>query len=181
MSRISLVGRSAASGAAREAFERKIAERGNIPNMYRAFGHRPWLLSTMDSHFAAVMGSGNVPLKLKEMLALQTSLQNQSQYCAASHTLLAERTGATPAQIASLLDFEAGPYSEKEKAALRFGLQMTRDSNGIPDATFAAVRAHFDEGEIVEIAAVVGLFAYFNRFNNALGLAPTKPGEGVDS
>jgi len=181
MPRISLVGRSRASGAAREAFERKVAERGNIPNMYRAFAHRPWLLTTMDAHFAAVMGSGNVPMKLKEMLALQTSLENECRYCTASHTLLAERTGATAEQIASLLDFERGPFTDREKAALRFGLQMTRDANQIPDAAFAALREHFDEGEIVEIAAVVGLFAYFNRFNNALGLEPTQAGEGVES
>ena len=181
MSKIPLVGRSQASGAAREAFERKVAERGNIPNMYRVFGHRPWLLSTMDAHFAAVMGSGTVPIKLKELLALQTSLENECRYCASSHTVLAERTGATRDQIAQLLSFEAGPYSDKEKAALRFGLQMTRDANRVPEATFTALRAHFDDGEIVEIAAVVGLFAYFNRFNNAFALEPTKPGEGADS
>jgi uncharacterized peroxidase-related enzyme len=181
MSRISLVGRSRAAGAAREAFERKLAERGNIPNMYRVFAHRPWLLTTMDAHFAAVMGSGTVPMRLKELLALQTSLANECRYCEASHTVLAERTGATPEQIAHLLDFERGPYSDGEKAALRFGLQMTRDANRIPDAAFAALREHFEDGEIVEIAAVVGLFAYFNRFNNALALEPTKPGEGANS
>lgn len=80
MSRISLKGRSQATGSVREAFERKIAERGNIPNMYRMFAHRPWLLATMDAHFAAVMGSGTVPLKLKELLALQTSLANACHY-----------------------------------------------------------------------------------------------------
>ncbi len=181
MSRIPLVGRSRASGAAREAFERKIAERGNIPNMYRVFAHRPWLLTTMDAHFAAVMGSGTVPMKLKEMLALQTSLENDCRYCAASHAMLAERTGATPEQIAQLLDFERGPYTGREKAALRFGLQMTRDANRVPDAAFAALREHFDDGEIVEIASVVGLFAYFNRFNSAFALEPTKPGEGADT
>lgn len=80
MSRISRLGRSQVSGAARDAFERKIAERGNIPNMYRVFAHRPWILSTMDAHFSAVMGSGTVPLKLKELLALQTSLANACHY-----------------------------------------------------------------------------------------------------
>jgi len=29
--------------------------------------------------------------------------------------------------------------------------------------------------EIVEIAAVAGLFNYFNRFNDALGVPPTEP------
>ena len=181
MTRISLIGRSQAEGAASEAFERKVAERGNIPNMYRVFAHRPWLLSTMDAHFAAVMGSGTVPMKLKEMLALQTSLENECRYCAASHTILAERTGATKEQVAGLRDFERGPYSDREKAALRFGLQMTRDANRVPESTMTALREHFDEGEIVEIAAVVGLFAYFNRFNNAFALEPTKPGEGADT
>ncbi len=181
MARISLVGRSKTSGAVREAFERKIAERGNIPNMYRAFAHRPWLLTTMDAHFAAVMGSGTVPLKLKEMLALQTSQENASRYCSASHTVLAGRTGSTPEQIAALRDAENGPFTDREKAALGFGLHLTRDANRVPDAVFAELRSHFDEGEIVEIAAVVGLFAYFNRFNNGFALEPTKAGEGVDS
>ena len=181
MARISLVGRSEAAGAAREAFERKIAERGNIPRMYRVFAHRPWLLTTMDAHFAAVMGSGSVPLRTKELLALQTSQENATRYCIASHTILAERCGATKDQIDALRDVERGPFTDKERAALRFGLQMTRDANRVPDAVLEDLRRHYSEAEIVEIAAVVGLFAYFNRFNNAFGLDPTEPGEGVDT
>ena len=34
------------------------------------------------------------------------------------------------------------------------------------------------EGEIVELLCPIGLFNYFNRFNNALHMDPTKPGEG---
>ncbi len=79
------------------------------------------------------------------------------------------------------MTFENGPFDEKEKAALRFGLQMTRDANRVSDEVFAELRRQFDEGEIVEIACVVGLFAYFNRFNEALRMEPTRPGEGVDS
>lgn len=58
---------------------------------------------------------------------------------------------------------------------------MTRDAAKMTDADVAALRAHYTEGEIVEIAAVVGIFNYFNRFNDALGMQPTKPGEGLDS
>lgn len=181
MPRVSRVGRSQAQGAVKDAFERKIAERGNIPNMYRVFAHRPWILTTMDAHFAAVMGSGNLPLKLREMLALQTSLANGSHYCTSSHTVLAERTGTTKEQVAALLDFESGPFDDREKAALRFGLAMTRDASRVPDAVFEQLPRWFDEGEIVEIAAVVGLFNYFNRFNEALKMEPTQPREGVES
>ncbi|HEY3172539.1 MAG TPA: carboxymuconolactone decarboxylase family protein [Thermoanaerobaculia bacterium] len=181
MSRISRLGRSQVTGAARDTFERKIAERGNIPNMYRAFAHRPWLLTTMDSHLAAVMGSGTLPLKLKEMLAVQTSLANACDYSTRSHTALAMRTGATPEQIAALLDFENGPFEEREKAALRYAIQVTRDANAVSEELYATLARHFDEGEIVEITCVAGLFAYLNRFNEALRVDPTQPGEGVDS
>ena len=58
---------------------------------------------------------------------------------------------------------------------------MTRSARSISDEVFAELRRHFDEGEVVEIACVVGLFAYFNRFNDALQTEPTAPGEGVDT
>ncbi len=51
---------------------------------------------------------------------------------------------------------------------------MTRDPHSIDDAALGGLRAHFDEGEIVEIAAVAGLFNYFNRFNDALRVEPTR-------
>jgi alkylhydroperoxidase family enzyme len=51
---------------------------------------------------------------------------------------------------------------------------MSRDSHSIDDAQWAGLREQFDEGEIVEIAAVAGLFNYFNRFNNALRVEPTR-------
>ena len=58
---------------------------------------------------------------------------------------------------------------------------MTRDANRVSEETFAQLRRYFDEGEAVEVACVVGLFAYFNRFNEALWMEPTGAGEGVDS
>jgi AhpD family alkylhydroperoxidase len=168
------------SGAARDAFERKIAERGSVPNLYRVFAHRPWILSTMDAHFSAVMGSGSVPLKLKELLALQSAMASGSEYGVSTHRSQAERLGATKEQIECLLSVENGPYTEKEKAALHFGLEMTRDANRISEVEFAELGRHFEEGEVVEIACVVGLLAYFNRFADALKIEPTKPKEGTD-
>jgi alkylhydroperoxidase family enzyme len=79
----------------------------------------------------------------------------------------------------ALLDFENGPFDEKEKAALAYAKQLTLDAHGIDDAMFARLRQHYDEGEIVEISAMAGMFNYFNRVNDALQMEPTKPGEGL--
>jgi alkylhydroperoxidase family enzyme len=79
----------------------------------------------------------------------------------------------------ALLDFESGPFDEKEKAALAYAKQLTIDAHGVDDAMFERLRQHYDEGEIVEISAMAGLFNYFNRVNDALQMEPTKPGEGL--
>ena len=44
---------------------------------------------------------------------------------------------------------------------------------------FARLRENYDEGEIVEISAMAGLFNYFNRVNDALRMEPTRPGVGL--
>jgi alkylhydroperoxidase family enzyme len=79
----------------------------------------------------------------------------------------------------SLVDFENGPFTDAEKAALAYAEQLTLDANGVSDTLFARLRSHYDEGEIVEISAMAGLFNYFNRVNDALQMEPTKPGEGL--
>jgi len=79
----------------------------------------------------------------------------------------------------ALPDFESGPFDEKEKVALAYAKQLTLDPHAIDDAFFARLRQHYDEGEIVEISAMAGLFNYFNRVNDALRMEPTRPGEGL--
>ncbi len=88
---------------------------------------------------------------------------------------MARRLGWTKDQIKNLADFEKrSDFTDAEKAALRFAERMTRDPHSVDDALWAELRRHFDEGEIIEIAASVGLFNYFNRFNDALRMEPTK-------
>jgi len=54
--------------------------RGNIPNMFRTVAHRPELLKTMIAHFRAVMETGTVSTKLKELLFVRTSQINRCEY-----------------------------------------------------------------------------------------------------
>jgi alkylhydroperoxidase family enzyme len=68
----------------------------------------------------------------------------------------------------------SAPFTPAEQAALHFAEQMTLGTGRVPETAFARLRRHFSPGEIVEIAAVAGLFAYFNRFNNALEVEITR-------
>ena len=64
----------------RELYERVGAARGNVPNMFRVFAHRPEILQTMVAHLDAVTKSGTVPVRTKELVATLVSRLNHCQY-----------------------------------------------------------------------------------------------------
>ena len=87
--------------------------------------------------------------------------------------------GWTDDQLAHLADWpQREDFTAAEKAALRLAETVTCDAHAVTDEQFAALRGFYSEGEIVELLCAIGLFNYFNRFNNALQMEPTKPGEG---
>ena len=51
---------------------------------------------------------------------------------------------------------------------MRLAETVTRDAHAVSDEQFAELRSFYSEGEIVELLCAIGLFNYFNRFNNAL-------------
>ena len=204
MPRITPVDPAESEGTNREIFQQFLKERGNIPNMMRTMGHCPEHLRTMVAHFRTVMNVGTVPRLVKELIAVRVSRINSCDYCLASHVLLARRLGATDMQVEALLGLTGAAeaavagfpedclgtapaeplpgadspgdalFSPAEQAALVFAGQMAGGTGRIPETIFARLRRHYSTAEIVEIAAVAGLFAYFNRFNNALEVEITR-------
>jgi len=88
---------------------------------------------------------------------------------------LARRHGWSDEQISDLANFrDRSDFTPREKAALELAERETRDPHTVDDDLWAELRNHFDEGEVIELAAAIGLFNYFNRFNDVLKMEPTK-------
>lgn len=75
------------------------------------------------------------------------------------------------------IDQHQDEFSPAERAAIALAERMTTDARGVDEEVWASLREHFDEGEVVELAAVIGLFNYFNRFNEALRVQITGAAE----
>ena len=179
MSRISRLDRSEVTPDLQTLFDKVFAQRGNVPNMFRVMAHRPEIFATMQAHFGAVLNTGTVSTKLKELIIVRTSQVNETPYCLASHTILARGLGWTDDQLSHLADWQRrDDFTAAEKAALRLAETVTRDAHAVTDEQYAELRSFYSEGEIVELLCAIGLFNYFNRFNNALKMEPTKAGEG---
>lgn len=74
---------------------------------------------------------------------------------------------------------EAGElFDSRERAALAWAETVTRISaTGAPDSAYAAVSAHFDDKELVDLTIAIGLMNTYNR----LAISFRTPPAAVDA
>jgi alkylhydroperoxidase family enzyme len=95
------------------------------------------------------------------------------------HTALARQLGVTEELLDALyhIDQHRHLFTDRELVALRFAEIMTTSARDVDEELWDALQAYFDDGEIVEIATVIGLFNFFNRYADALQILPPKSHE----
>jgi alkylhydroperoxidase family enzyme len=64
----------------RPTFDAYIRERGKVPNLFRVAAHHPGITVKLAALQATVMGPGEVPVLLKELLATRVSHINLCDY-----------------------------------------------------------------------------------------------------
>lgn len=90
---------------------------------------------------------------------------------------MARRLGATEEMLAAVradAPVAGAGLAPGWLAALAYADAMAQVGGAVTDAEFAELARHWDEGEIVEISMVIGLFSYFNRFTTALCIEVTR-------
>lgn len=146
---------------------------GVIPNSVRTMAHRPEIARAFTALNIAVMTSeAGVTPEFKRLLGCVSSFASGCMYCQAHMILASERFGASEARLNDVWNFADSPhFSDAEKAALAFAHAATQVPNAVTEDHHAALRAHWPEGEIVEIMGVVALFGFLNRWNDSMGSA----------
>jgi AhpD family alkylhydroperoxidase len=95
MPRISRLKRDEVSGDSLAIYDRVLRDRGNVPNMFRTMAHRPEIFETIIAHMEAVLNTGTLHKKLKELVIVRTSQLNRTPYCLASHPQSANASAGT--------------------------------------------------------------------------------------
>ena len=78
--RVTRVAETESAAGVYEMFETFRRTRGNVPNLFRVAAHRPPIAETLWRHMNAVLGPGEVPVLLKEFVAIRVSHLNQCRY-----------------------------------------------------------------------------------------------------
>jgi len=66
--------------AVRGVFDEFVRTRGKVPNLFRVAAQRPPIVQTLHAHMQAVMGPGEVDVRLKELLTVRVSHINDCEY-----------------------------------------------------------------------------------------------------
>ncbi len=143
--------------------------RGFVPNSILTMARRPAIARAFMALNQAVLYEGTVPEELKMLVSLVSSQASGCRYCQAHMANLSAIYHASRDRIAAVWEYETSPlFSEAERAALRLAHKASLVPNQVSDKDFAALRHHFDDGEIVEIVATIALFGYLNRWNDTM-------------
>jgi uncharacterized peroxidase-related enzyme len=155
----------------KEAFAAYVKALGFIPNSMLILQRKPKIVKAMAQLTAAVWEpDGEVDRAFKRLVAHVASRAAGCQYCMAHTAGGALLFGIDPKKVEAVWDFRVSPlYSEAERVALDFAIAAASQPNGVTDESFAEMRKHWSETQIVEIAAVVAVFGFLNRWNDTMG------------
>ena len=140
-----------------------------VPNSLFTMARRPEILRAFSELITRIWRTGTVPVGLKPLVAIVASTAAGCRYCQAHEAVDAKMRGVPEEKIEAIWDFERSPlFSEAERSALRFARDASLVPNEVTAAHFEDLRRHWDDGQIVELLAVIGLFGFLNRWNDTM-------------
>jgi AhpD family alkylhydroperoxidase len=74
-----------------------------VPNLFKAMAHHPAYLEVTWQRYKAIMLSGKLDRRTKEIIALAVSATNNCEYCVNAHTALLKGMGLDDAAIVELI------------------------------------------------------------------------------
>ncbi len=124
----------------------------------------PGAFKAMSSLEAYLRDSGLEP-GLLELIKLRASQINGCAYCIDMHWKDARAAGESEQRLYGLDAWrEASYYTDRERAALEWTEALTDITNGhVRDAVYDAVRGHFSDKELADLAWAVAAINAWNR------------------
>ena len=143
--------------------------RGFTPNSIQTMARRPNIVRAFMELNKVVLYEGTVSEELKMLISLIASQVAGCRYCQAHMANLSKIYEASAEKIANVWSFETSDlFTDAERAALRLAYHGAMSPAQTTAEDFAVAYEHFDEGQVVEIVATVGLFGFLNRWNDSM-------------
>jgi uncharacterized peroxidase-related enzyme len=144
---------------------------GFCPNSVLTMQRRPRIAKAfIELNMAVMENLGSITAEQKRLIAYVSSAATGCRYCEAHTALAANRYGGRPERVEAVWDFENSDlFTQAERAAFRYALAASSVPNSVDEKIAADLKTFWTDDEIVEIAGVVALFGFLNRWNDSMG------------
>jgi alkylhydroperoxidase family enzyme len=133
-------------------------------NIFRMMAHAPSSLRPLMRLGASILSAQQLNPLLREYAVLLAAQSFGGRYEWIQHVSIAESCGASHEQVAAIEkgDIGAPCFDDKEKCFLAFVDESAKKVR-CSDATFAAMKKHFSDREIVETILTIGYYQMLSR------------------
>lgn len=145
---------------------------GYLPNMYRAFGHRPEVMESWSALLVSLRG--NIEPRRYELVTLAAARTLRSSYCMLAHASVLAREGVSDEELTEIIEnADSAPLDEQERAIMIFASKVVHDATSITQADIDALKTHaLTDAEIFDIVAAASARCFFSKTLDALGTQP---------
>ena len=178
-------------GTPREVAESGQAQYGKVLETWKAIMNKPEMFATYLPFLRTVAGPGVMDAQLKDACALYVGYLNHCRYTVSHRATSAAAKGVTEEAMRSIVGHDWDALSSEWRAALEMTRELTLNPatidfesmpQAVSDQTLAAVKSHFSDVEILELAMTIAMWNALARFHRVMDFdldMPNAP-EGVN-
>jgi alkylhydroperoxidase family enzyme len=164
MARLPLIDPDTTSGDMRAAFDRMPVKL----NVFRMLAHAETSFIPAMRLANAILHKQKLSHVNRELLILQVAQRERAAYEWRQHVPIALGLGVTQRQIDCIEQgrYDDDAFDDAERALLAFGTEVIEDVR-VSEASFAGLRGHVSEQEIVEAILAIGFYMMIARLTEA--------------
>jgi uncharacterized peroxidase-related enzyme len=157
------------------------ASYGYLPNMVKAFGHRPDVMKNWSALLSSI--KANMDLRRYELVTMAAAKEMKSSYCLLAHGSVLLRDIFTAEALRQVVDDpDAVAIDEAERTIMRFAAKVVHDASSIKSADVDELRQHgLSDAEIFDIITAATVRCFFSKTLDALGVQADSAYEKLDS
>jgi uncharacterized peroxidase-related enzyme len=161
-----------AAGELTQMYETDRENFGHVPNLTRAFSHRPDVYAAWRQLNGAI--KGNMDLRRYELATVAAARRLRSSYCTLAHgAVLMDKFVAADELAAIVSDHHAAGLDAVDVAVMDLADKVARDATSVTQADVDALRSHgLSDAEVFDVIAAAAARCFFSKVLDGVGAQP---------
>ena len=144
---------------------------GALPEPLLVTAHHPGVLRGYGIFEWETGRAHAVDERLKDLAMIKAAALVGCEWCLDIGSAIGAKSGISAEQLADLPRYrESDRFDETEKLVLDYAAAISATPSDVSDELFDALRACFDERQLVELTSAIAIENYRARFNWAFGI-----------